>query len=133
MLKSSILNSANPLADDGSTKGKYAPVTENQSGLQRRSSKNCSLVQLRLMISLLVVGASLMLFHHVFYSHLNQKSINDAAAELPKFLRNQNIVNFVGTLIAHGVRIVLSIAIAVTFAQLFWKKTPNSKIHYTTN
>ncbi len=123
VLKSSILDSANPLAGDGSAKGKYVPasVTECQHGSQCCSSKNRSLVRLRLMIALLVVGASLILFHHVFYSHLNHKSISAAAAELPTFLRNQSNVNFIGTLIAHGTRIVLSIAIAATFAQLFWE------------
>ncbi len=52
-----------------------------------------------------------MLTHHFLYAYLNERSIDSAAAELPPLLQNQNNVNFIGTTIAHGHRIVLSMAL----------------------
>ncbi len=80
------------------------------------------------MVALLLGGAGLMLAHHFFYAYLNEKSIDSAAAELPSLLQNQNNVNFIGTTIAHGARIALSMTIGGTFAQLFWE-TLRSQSH----
>ncbi|KLO07371.1 hypothetical protein SCHPADRAFT_652102 [Schizopora paradoxa] len=114
--------------DDESSRGKYSPVTGASSGLKHRSLPSQRLVQLLPLAALLVGGAILMVVHHVFYSHLNEMSINETAAELPSFLRNQRNVNFIGTAIAHGARILLSAAIGVTFTQLFWQ-TLRSRSH----
>jgi len=62
----------------------------------------------------------LMLAHHFFYAYLNEKSIDSTAAELPPRLQNQNNVNFIGTTIGYGGRIVLSMVVG-TFAQFFWE------------
>lgn len=78
--------------------------------------------QLAPLVALLLGGASLMVVHHVFYTLLNEKRIDPKATELPSFLRDQNNVNFIGTTIAHGARIMLSMAIGGTFCQLFWER-----------
>ncbi len=62
-----------------------------------------------------------MFVHHFFFSYLNEKSVDPDAAELPSIFRDQNTVAFIGTTIAHGARAVLSMAVGITFAQLFWE------------
>ncbi len=62
-----------------------------------------------------------MLMHHFFFSYLNEKSFDSDAAELPPIFRDQNNVAFIGTTIAHAARAVLSIAIGITFSQIFWE------------
>ncbi len=62
-----------------------------------------------------------MLVHHFFFSFLNGKSIDSTTRELSPVLRDQSNVNFIGTTIAHGARAVLSMAVGITFAQLFWE------------
>ncbi|KLO14355.1 hypothetical protein SCHPADRAFT_320203 [Schizopora paradoxa] len=89
-------------------------TTSGRSLLQR-------LYTLGPIISLLLLGQILMIVHHVFYAHLNGKITDDAAGELPVFLRDQNNVNFLGTTVAHGARIVLSMAVGAALAQLLWE------------
>ncbi len=97
-------------------------------GLKHCRFVSRGLIQLGPMVALLLVGASLMTAHHFFYAYLNEKSLDPTAAELPPVLQNQNNINFVGTTIAHGARIMLSMAIGMTFAQRFWE-TLRSRSH----
>lgn len=69
-----------------------------------------------------------MLIHHLFYVHLNEKRIDPGATELTTFLTNQKNVNFIGTTIAHGARIMFASAIGTAFTQMFWE-TLRSKIY----
>ncbi len=72
-------------------------------------------------IALLLAGLGLMLANHFFFAFLDGKSINSDAGELHPFLRQQANVRFVATTIAHGARAAFSIAVGITFAQLFWE------------
>ncbi|KLO12658.1 hypothetical protein SCHPADRAFT_941032 [Schizopora paradoxa] len=83
-------------------------------------SKRTRFVGVGYIIALVLIGMGLMLAHHFFYAYLNEKPINSGSIGLPPFLKNQNNASFIGTAIAHGARIAFSMAIGVTFAQLFW-------------
>ncbi len=116
-----LVSKRTELLIDDSTRGNYAPMVDAPTRSQIHSSIPWVLLHLGPIVALLLIGASLMLAHHFFYAYLNEKSIGSAAAELPSLLQNQNNINFIGTTIAHGARIVLSMAIGATFAQLFWE------------
>ncbi|KLO14350.1 hypothetical protein SCHPADRAFT_320048 [Schizopora paradoxa] len=108
-----------PKQDNESEKGRYAPVTPRS--MPEAPQKSGRFSGLLLMVALLILGTLLMVAHHLFYKHLNLKSIDADADELPTVLQSQGNVNFIGTTIAHGARIALAMAIGVAFAQLFWE------------
>ncbi|KLO09384.1 hypothetical protein SCHPADRAFT_567193 [Schizopora paradoxa] len=105
-----------PRQVDDWNKGTYAPVVARSPPF--RGGRFYGLVYV---VILVVLGAVCAILHHVFYTHLNGKSIDDATNELPALLRSQDNVGNIGTTIAHGARIAFSMAIGVTFAQLFWE------------
>ncbi|KLO12654.1 hypothetical protein SCHPADRAFT_971542 [Schizopora paradoxa] len=103
---------------DKSDRGKYTSVRVSPRQFVRKDNR------LRVLVYLVVLSTSslaLMLCHHFFYRYLNKKNIDLDAAELPTFLEKQSNVKFIGTTIAHGSRLLLSMAIGVTFSQHFWK------------
>ncbi|KLO16636.1 hypothetical protein SCHPADRAFT_201548 [Schizopora paradoxa] len=110
------------------SRGDYTPVNALQPRLKHGPSVGRRLVQLVPMVAFLLGGATLMVSHHIFYSHLNGKRIDVGATELPSFLMSQRNVTFIGTAIAHGARILLAMAISATFIQVFWK-TLRSRSH----
>ncbi|KLO09583.1 hypothetical protein SCHPADRAFT_943515 [Schizopora paradoxa] len=104
---------------DESERGEYATVSSQP--LQQKNAKTGRVIGLAYVVGLLVLSVGFLLAHHFFYAYLNEKSIDPDAHELSGFLQNQSNVNFVATAIAHAARIALSMAIGVTFAQLFWE------------
>ncbi|KLO16658.1 hypothetical protein SCHPADRAFT_202455 [Schizopora paradoxa] len=119
-------------AYDSNARGNYSPVVVVQPGLQAKQRQHPSvgrrLLQLTPMVVFLIGGAILMVVHHVFYSHLNEKRIDPGSTELPSILMSQRNVTFIGTAIAHGARILLAMAIGATFIQVFWD-TLRSRSH----
>ncbi|KLO07366.1 hypothetical protein SCHPADRAFT_651900 [Schizopora paradoxa] len=106
--------------ESDSSRGNYAPVIHPQSKSKWLSAGQ-SIVKLVPVIAFVLVGTSLALIQHLFYLHLNEKRIDSSATELPSFLMSQNNVNFVGTAIAHGARIMFGMAIGSAFTQVFWE------------
>ncbi|KLO16641.1 hypothetical protein SCHPADRAFT_201633 [Schizopora paradoxa] len=107
---------------DGVAKGEYAVVGPRIERKPRLSSYR-DIVPLAPIIACLIFGTGLMLAHHLFYTYLNEKIISPSSLSDPisNFLMEQRNVNFVGTSIAHGARILLAMAIGITFTQWFWK------------
>ncbi|KLO07367.1 hypothetical protein SCHPADRAFT_945335 [Schizopora paradoxa] len=73
------------------------------------------------MLAFLLGATTLMVIHHIFYMHLNKKRIDPGSTDLPALLTNQKAVNFIGTTIAHGARILFAMTIGVSFTQMFWE------------
>ncbi|KLO14345.1 hypothetical protein SCHPADRAFT_927945 [Schizopora paradoxa] len=106
-----------------SARGEYGPVISTTSLQVKRS-----ILQIVPMISLLLAGSALMLAHHFFFAYLDAKIIDPVVSNLPAILQDQRTPYIIGTVLAHGARIVLSMAVNITFAQLFWE-TLRSRSH----
>ncbi|KLO16640.1 hypothetical protein SCHPADRAFT_937672 [Schizopora paradoxa] len=113
---------------DGLSKGIYAPVVGAQDGRRYQVLGRRDVAQLTPMIAYLLGGAIIMIIHHVFYTHLNEKRIDPGATDLPTFLMAQRNVDFIGNTIAHGARLMFALAIRATFAQILWE-TLRSRSH----
>ena len=98
-------------------KGRYAPGHIRAAPTPKKGGRLKGII---FVAALLAAGVVLVIVHHLFNQHLDKKSLDAAINELPPFLRNQAYVNFIGTTIAHCVRIAFSMAIGVTFGQYFW-------------
>ncbi|KLO10613.1 hypothetical protein SCHPADRAFT_507752 [Schizopora paradoxa] len=107
--------------EDDAGRGSYAPVNKPRIELKTRSIVHRKFMKLAPVVGLLIGAAILMVLQHFFSTYLNEKRIDPGSKELSSPFQNQKHVNTIRTTIAHGIRILLSMAIGLTYAQMIWE------------